>query len=433
MSKKRPTFPLSVQKGCVTVKIYRVQNKGRTAYTVSYFANGKRSQKMFTDFTGAEADAKAKADALSKGEVEVLELTNSDRLAYLHALEVLTPTGVALEMAAKEYAEAWKAMGGKASILEAAREFARRHLHELPDKVVPEAAQEMLAAKERDGMSEAYLKWLRLYLGQLRESFTGQVRSLTTSQLTDYLREMTVSARSKNNARAALSGFFTYCKERGWLPRDHEGVSLVPKFKEKPTDIQIFTPPEMASFLTYAPRELVPYLALGAFAGLRTAEIERLDWSEVHLADRFIEIKAAKAKTASRRLVPMTENLAQWLTKHVLKEGRVLARDHVSNQIRELVKATNDGLQAAVKEAGKDGTKVKPVKWKTNALRHSFISYRVADIQNVNQVALEAGNSPAVIFKHYRELVRPAQAKQWFGIVPEKSRNATAMPNARAA
>ena len=55
--------------------------------------------------------------------------------------------------------------------------------------------------------------------------------------------------------------------------------------------------------------------------------------------------------------------------------------------------------------------KFKPVKWKKNALRHSFISYRVADTQNVAQVALEAGNSPAIIFAHYRELVRPAEAK----------------------
>ena len=56
--------------------------------------------------------------------------------------------------------------------------------------------------------------------------------------------------------------------------------------------------------------------------------------------------------------------------------------------------------------------------WKHNALRHSFISYRVADIQNVAQVALEAGNSPQMIFKHYRELVRPAEAKAWFAISP---------------
>jgi len=57
-------------------------------------------------------------------------------------------------------------------------------------------------------------------------------------------------------------------------------------------------------------------------------------------------------------------------------------------------------------------------KWKHTALRHSFISYRVAQTQNVAQVALEAGNSPQMIFRHYRELVRPADAEKWFSITP---------------
>ncbi len=42
----------------------------------------------------------------------------------------------------------------------------------------------------------------------------------------------------------------------------------------------------------------------------------------------------------------------------------------------------------------------------------------MAETQNVAQVALEAGNSPQMIFKHYRELVRPADAKTWFALAP---------------
>jgi len=58
------------------------------------------------------------------------------------------------------------------------------------------------------------------------------------------------------------------------------------------------------------------------------------------------------------------------------------------------------------------------MKWPQNALRHSDISYRVAEIQNVAQVALEAGNSPAITFKHYRELVTREDAEKWFNILP---------------
>ena len=62
-----------------------------------------------------------------------------------------------------------------------------------------------------------------------------------------------------------------------------------------------------------------------------------------------------------------------------------------------------------------------PIKLKINALRHSFISYRVAETNDVPKVALEAGNSPAMIFQHYRELVTPEDLLLWFAIVPGKA------------
>ena len=85
------------------------------------------------------------------------------------------------------------------------------------------------------------------------------------------------------------------------------------------------------------------------------------------------------------------------------------------------------------------------MKWKHNALRHSFISYRVAKIKNVNEVAMEAGNSPDMIFKHYRELVTEKEADAWFGVTPDavkpakarmqkqKAEKVVKLPNAKAA
>ena len=56
--------------------------------------------------------------------------------------------------------------------------------------------------------------------------------------------------------------------------------------------------------------------------------------------------------------------------------------------------------------------------WRQNALRHSFISYRVAETGDVARTALEAGNSPKMIFRHYREVVTEDAAKVWFSITP---------------
>jgi integrase len=142
---------------------------------------------------------------------------------------------------------------------------------------------------------------------------------------------------------------------------------------------------------------------LGAFAGLRSEEILRLEWADVTRRPGFIEVAAHKAKTATRRLVPITENLANWLAP-------VRANGLVWQNTKAMFHKTR--LRVAA-EAG--------VRWKPNVLRHSFISYRLAELQDVNRVALEAGNSPQMIFRHYRELATPEQAQTWFSIAPAAS------------
>ena len=417
-SAKVPEWPKIIRNGSVILKIYRVENKGRESFTLSYHAAGKRVLKMFASLDEAVAEGKAKATTLANGELDALHLRAEDARVYVYCAQMAKSTGIPLDLLVKDAVEAVKIVDGKVSLLEMAKEFKRRKMHELPDKMLPVAVDEMIETRTKDGTGDAYVRVLKVYLNQLKESFNCQLRAVTTGQLADYLRNQDVSSRSKNNARATIGAFFKFCKERGWLPRDHEGIELVPKFKEKPTDITIYSPWEVTQFLNHSRPEMVPFLAIGAFAGLRSAEIERLDWSEVHLADKFIEIKAAKAKTASRRIVPITGNLAKWLKDHAKDEGRVVPFDNVNKQIGWLVEDTNLALKEAAEKDGKDPEKAKKVKWKKNALRHSFISYRVAETQDVAKVALEAGNSPQIIFQHYRELVQPKEAKSWFGIKP---------------
>ena len=411
-------FPYTVKSGSVLVKIYQISNKGRVSYSISYFADGKRKLKMLVDFEEALKEAKAVGKTISKGELDVLELRSRDRLAYVHAVEALRPTGVALELAAREYAEAWKLLEGCGSLVEAAREYTTRHLHKMPPILVPDAVRELLQSKEKEKSGQEYRKVLGVYLNQFAKVFNCQVRSLSTAQVGDYLRNLEVSARSKNNARQVLGAFFKFCKERGWLPKDHDGVALVPKFREVPKGIAIFTPWELSKLLTYARPELVPFLVVGGFAGLRSAEIGRLDWREVRLDDRLIEVKAENAKTASRRLVPISDNLAGWLAPYVKPAGRVVPFDNLSKQIGWLVEDVQAGLKREAEDAGKEPEEAPKFDWKKNALRHSFISYRVAQTQNVAQVALEAGNSPQIIFKNYRELVTAKEAGKWFSIKP---------------
>ncbi len=76
--------------------------------------------------------------------------------------------------------------------------------------------------------------------------------------------------------------------------------------------------------------------------------------------------------------------------------------------------------------------------------RHSSISYRVTQMQDVAKASLEAGNSLWMVFSSYRaclavvrrrqELVRTSDAEKWFGIMPEAVEAAkTAQQNGAAA
>jgi integrase/bifunctional DNA-binding transcriptional regulator/antitoxin component of YhaV-PrlF toxin-antitoxin module len=428
MRAKKTRKYFQIKAGSVSIKVYRASNKGRPSYVVAYYLGPRRQLKTFAKLKKAKAEARTIARNLARGEQEVLHLKSRDRLAYIQALKSLRPTGVPLELAALQFAQAWEHLKGRATPVDAARDYARRHLQELPTKTVAKAVADMLEIKEQEGASEVWLKVLRLYLNRLAAAFQCPLGMLTSSALSEFILKMKGSARTKNNARQVFGVFFKFCRQHGWLHKDHDGISLLSKLRERPGEIQIFTPFEIEQLLRCARTELVPFLALGAFAGLRSAELQRLDWNEIHLTDSFIEVKAQKAKTASRRLVPISENLARWLLPHAEEGGKVVAFANINKQLAWLVADANASLKEAAEAEGKDPEKIQPLKWKKNGLRHSFISYRLAQIQDVNQLALECGNSPAIIFKHYRELVRPAEAETWFAIKPDDDDKVTPLP-----
>jgi integrase len=170
------------------------------------------------------------------------------------------------------------------------------------------------------------------------------------------------------------------------------------------SDVTVFTPDQMRTILHAAPPHLIPILAIGAFTGIRMAELARLDWSAVNLDRRIIEVRAGQAKTASRRVIPIPENLVAWL-EPLPREGSVLPIGEMYREATGLARALG-------------------IEWPRNVLRHSFISYRIAIVKSAEQVALEAGNSPSIIFKHYRELVTEDVAQKWFAILPKPNQMA---------
>ena len=232
-------------------------------------------------------------------------------------------------------------------------------------------------------------------------AFQVDIGSVTTGDLQRWLDGLKLGPQSIKNYRATLSNLFGFAEARGYIFKGGNPVSDTEAVSAKGGEIHIYSPGELVRLLEAAPADYLPALALQAFAGLRSAEVERIRWAAVDLKGGFIHIGADDAKTRSRRLVPVAPCLAEWLAPYSKRTGPVWPG--TANTIRKARAAT-------VEASG--------VAWKDNALRHSFASYRMAETQDAARVALELGNSPSIVFRHYRELVKPDQALAWFNVGP---------------
>jgi integrase len=415
MKAKRIRFPIIVKCGSSVVKIYRDRKPTGTYYRVAYHIGGKRHRLHHNALEKAIADAEAKAAQLSRGDVDAMQLSGRDRLEYGRAKDAVKEFDLPLDAVAIEYSDARKLLDG-VPLVDAARFYASHHGRGIKRKSVAAAVEEMIDAKQRKGVSDVYLADLRYRLGVFKESFHCDVNQIAPDDVVAFFEHLRLSPRSHNNFALAARTFFRFAQRHGWLSKEVDLLERVERRSEKRAPVEIFTPSELAMILGNASPLIAPCLALGAFGGLRSAEILRLEWSDTERHPGFIEVAAHKAKTATRRIVPVADNLAKWLAIAPRSAERVWPYSQ-GHFIREITRATR-----------KSG-----LRWKSNGLRHSFISYRVAELQDVNRVALEAGNFPQMIFRHHRELCTPEQARTWFSISPAKAQNVVAMTGKRNA
>ena len=308
-----------------------------------------------------------------------LSISDALRVEAIECCESLQPYGKTLRDAAKFYVAHLKAVTGS--------------------RKVRDIVADLLAARASDGMSPRYLGDLRARLGRFVDSFGEEmIAALSASQIDEWLRGRRVGAVTRNTFRRRLAVLFSFAKRRGYVSENP--IADVERAKERETEIEILSVGDVARLLECASPEMLPFWAIGAFAGLRRAEIERLTWSEVDFDADVIEVKALKAKTATRRLVTVQPNLRKWLVPYRTHAGPVCPVN--------LQRKINDDRERA-------GLLTE---WPQNALRHSFGSYHLARFNDAAKLALEMGNSPATIFRHYRQLVKPKDAERYWNVAP---------------
>ncbi len=177
----------------------------------------------------------------------------------------------------------------------------------------------------------------------------------------------------------------------------------------------------------------MPAVAIGLFTGIRSAEIEKLDWSAVRFkGDKqnphgVIWLEGKGAKTRRHRVIPISENLCAWLLPYAKKSGPIWPEN--GRKLHEAARlAAGFASPALVAKAKKEGNDLKV--WPNNALRHSFASYHLAQNEDAAALALYMGSSSNMIFNNYRSLVLAEDAATYWSIKPGSATNILKLPKA---
>lgn len=321
-------------------------------------------------------EAKAWLDAISNGAPVLSPARSRDAL---YALEIL-PDGLTLREVAEFYvAHHVGATNGQ-------------ELSALVDCYLDDRARELRPATMRN---------YRQVLNRVREAFTS-VDELTTERLRVWMDDL--SPDNRNRAIRALSAFFSWGMERAYVTANPAANLRLARVKS-PTRT-IFTLEEARLFLRLAQEndpDLVPYVAVCMFAGVRPEECVQL--TPRHFTAEFVRIPEDIAKTHQARAVLLPQNLRDILARYPIHPKGIACGYSVSHFDKRRLKPLRDAYKALGHT------------WVNDIMRHSYASYEYERTRDAAATAANLGHTTtATMFKHYRGLVEPTTGAQYFGI-----------------
>jgi len=293
-------------------------------------------------------------------------------------------------------------------------------------KTLADATADYIAAKEhefaQDQLSIPQMDRIRWEMKRLTDRFPNMTAAeLTSTKLITHLEAGKGGMKTHNNRRGLLSTFFKYCFQRGWVAENP--IPKVPHYRirRRRGVAKTLTLEQVRALMEFAETHdrgiWVPYFALCLFAGIRPGvphgEITKLDPAAVDFSAGVIHISPEVSKVREPRKIVIQPNLAAWLRAYPLKKYPIIVGNFKKRREKfaEKLGLTHD------------------------VLRHTFISMFVAKFRSIGEAAIQAGNSEAIIRKHYLDLKTAAEAEEFFSILPKHEKiagapEAPALPNA---
>jgi len=244
-------------------------------------------------------------------------------------------------------------------------------------------------------------------LAKLVGRFDGDagVEEVSAQKLQEWMSGLKLAPVTKQTHRKFVRLFFAMALDRGWVSIDPSARLRVPRVVEgEPGILSVEDVVKVFDHAQAHSPELVVYLALGFFAGMRTSAICRLSREDVDFEQRGILMPGVKHKTGRRFFVDgFPVNLWVWLQ----------TRGQIGIDPWEISSRNwNRWRSRLAEDAG--------VVWLRNAMRHSFASYHVAAFGSADKTAtLLTHQGSHILYKHYRGNATRGDGERFFRIVPE--------------
>jgi len=301
-----------------------------------------------------------------------------------------------------EVLESYRLLSRPRGLVEAVNFFIQHSAPTGEQKTLEAVYDEYLAAKRMANRRPRTLANIERQAGPfVYENKDRPAYSITTTDVEAFIKAKAKSAVAFNIYRTALLGLFNFAMKRGAV--DRNVVCAVEKASTDSGRPCIFTVKEARTLMAKASElypELVPYIAIGLFAGLRPEnELGNLDWKNINLGKGIILVTAASAKKRRDRYVEIQPNLAEWLAPHRRDAGKVYCS---RGKLRGLLDRAD-------------------IAWGKDIMRHSFASYHMAAFQDDAKTAKQLGHTSGsgMLYEHYKHLVEPDEAAKYWKIRPK--------------